>query len=304
MENVKGLLSSKMQGDLLIRKILSDLHNPAAALRLKNARRRHCYRIHSVVADTATSPDLFDDRMHTEFVVRCEDYGVPQERHRIILLGVRDDIGELPRPLEAQEEMPLKRFINGLPRLRSGLSRTRQNGEYSQLKDNAQLWLDVIRNGIGMEQCRNGWICEAEQLAGKEVVAHLVAAVAGLEAPTADRGGTFVNCEPDLDRKDPLFDWFIDESAGGCLQPRDPHSSRQGPCYVTCTLPVTRKLGTYLRNLPTSPADLQPMHKNRESGIFIDRFRVQRWDYPSTTVTSHISKDRALLYTSRSYSMP
>lgn len=36
---------------------------------------------------------------------------------------------------------------------------------------------------------------------------------------------------------------------------------------------------------------LAPEHANWESGKFIDRFRVQLRDQPSTTVTSHIAKD-------------
>lgn len=36
---------------------------------------------------------------------------------------------------------------------------------------------------------------------------------------------------------------------------------------------------------------LAPEHANWESGKFIDRFRVQRYEAPSTTVTSHIAKD-------------
>lgn len=290
MENVKGLLSSKLQGDLLIRKILSDLHNPAAALRLETKDDRHCYQIYSVVTETTASADLFDHRFHTEYVVRCEDYGIPQERHRIILLGVRDDIRKIPVPMETQEQMPIKRVITGLPRLRSGLSRSRQNGKYVKLEDSKQLWLKTLRKGIGTEPHRSSWIRDATQVAGEDVVDQMVSVVANLKAPTSDRGGNFVACDPDLDREDPLFDWFIDEKLEGvCNHETRTHLDKDllRYLYAACFAEVKG----VSPKLPEFPPDLQPQHKNRESGIFVDRFRVQRWDYPSTTVTSHISKD-------------
>jgi len=39
------------------------------------------------------------------------------------------------------------------------------------------------------------------------------------------------------------------------------------------------------------PKELAPSHANWATGHFADRFRVQPWDFPATTITSHIHKD-------------
>ena len=290
MENVKGLLSSKYQGDLLIRKILSDLQDPAAALEFKNIDRRHRYRVYSIATDTVSSSDLTVESSHSDFVVRCENHGIPQERHRVILLGVRDNISSIPRPLEKQKRIPLKHVLNGLPRLRSGLSRSRKNGKYLQLKDSTELWLSYIKEGVGSDKNRKQLLQGISAVAGKDVADHLVSVVDKLRAPSADRGGQFVSCDPDLDNKDPFYDWFIDERLGGvCNHETRTHLDKDLLRYLYAS--SFAKVKGLSPKLSDFPINLQPMHKNRTSGIFVDRFRVQLSDHPSTTVTSHISRD-------------
>ena len=290
MENVKGLLSSKIQGDLLIRKILADLSDPAGALRINRNRRRHQYQIHSIVEDEWSSLGLFEPRSHADFLVRSEYYGIPQERHRVILLGVRDDMGGRPKRLEKRPSIPLKRVIMGLPRVRSGLSRSRRNGGYRRLEDSKEAWLGVIRAGIGTDDRPKRWLRSARRIAGDDVIGHLLSVVGALTAPKADRGAHYLACQPSFDRADPLYDWFIDERLAGVTN----HETR---AHLDTDLLRYLYASSFAKvkgvspKLDSFPTDLQPRHENAGKGIFVDRFRVQLADRPSTTVTSHISRD-------------
>ncbi len=80
MENVKGILSSKVGGQQIFHSILKDL---AAC----------GYRIHSLVTATCFKPgDNPAELDARDFIVRSERFGVPQARHRVILLGIREDV--------------------------------------------------------------------------------------------------------------------------------------------------------------------------------------------------------------------
>ena len=124
MENVKGLLSATLDNQQIFERILDDLYSPCqAVLRegrgLADGRRRTRYSLFSLMQGTNG-----DDADVRRFIIRMERHGIPQARHRLIVVGVRNDLamGSMP-PLFESERVSIKRVICGLPEVRSGLSR-------------------------------------------------------------------------------------------------------------------------------------------------------------------------------------
>ncbi|MBK9327296.1 MAG: DNA cytosine methyltransferase [Hydrogenophilales bacterium] len=106
MENVRGVLSSTHGGSPIFQRILDDLSNPSPGLR---------YEIRSF---NFPRDVLITDPM--DFVVQAENHGLPQARHRVMLLGVREDIRERQhRPLEKNLPISVKEAIGDIPAIRS-----------------------------------------------------------------------------------------------------------------------------------------------------------------------------------------
>ena len=84
--------------------------------------------------------------------------------------------------------------------------------------------------------------------------------------------------------------WYTDDRLQGVLN----HSSKS---HMISDLHRYLFFSCYAEVLGISPTmrdfpeGLQPDHKNKDSGKFNDRFRVQVADHPATTITSHIAKD-------------
>lgn len=93
MENVKGLLSSQHSGSPMFEKIIADLSMPAEGLE---------YEIRSFVkkGDSSTMEP-------GDYVIQAEHYGIPQCRHRVILLGVRKDVGTSRHQLLSRVSKPV-----------------------------------------------------------------------------------------------------------------------------------------------------------------------------------------------------
>jgi len=90
MENVKGILSSKLDGANVFESVRSDLQQPCnvTGISPSKGRRQHQYHVISLVCPLG---DKEQQDPHN-FIVKSEDLGVPQQRHRVILLGIRKDI--------------------------------------------------------------------------------------------------------------------------------------------------------------------------------------------------------------------
>ena len=129
MENVKGLLSAKVDGEFVIDRILADLASPRTAL--GKGSNGFGYRLYSLSEDElpgmGTDPRLF--------LVKAEEFGVPQARHRVFIVGIRNDIDTVPGRLKRHRPPTLNQVIGDLPAIRSGLSK----GE-----DSFSSWIKVI----------------------------------------------------------------------------------------------------------------------------------------------------------------
>jgi DNA (cytosine-5)-methyltransferase 1 len=261
MENVKGLLSATRNGYSLFDRIIGDLRDPSNGSGPR-------YDVYPLAPDAES---LFgDDHDPEAFVIHAEDCGIPQTRHRVIILGVRRDLQSEPTRLDrVSPRRSAAQVINDLPPIRSTISRD---------EDSFEDWSKHIRQTVRM---LNGLRDPAlrsvmDQMA---VSRHL------------DPGAQFMLWSgiPAT-----LKTWYCDNRLKGVCNhtarghiPKDLQRYFFAACYAA-TNDVSPKLEHF-------PEMLQPAHANvsgnEKDWIFTDRFRVQRRDHPSSTITSHIAKD-------------
>jgi DNA (cytosine-5)-methyltransferase 1 len=279
MENVQGLLSSKVGKNEIFTQMLTDLRQPATALRNgRNGRTR--YFLHSLVYNPS-GYDLYGDPEFepNEFVIPSENYGIPQSRHRVIILGIRDDLADRPVPVlrQAGRRIPASHVLNGLPRLRSGLTRT---------TDGKSQWRDalsrILEPGI-LDDIPNG--------KGSLLQREISSTLENLRTMRADRGGEFVPCDTKTQYEEA---WYCDPKIGGiCNHTSRPHMEADLHRYLFAA--CYAKLNGRSPELRDFPPRLLPEHRNvrdkEKREYFDDRFRVQLADRPSTTVTCHLAKD-------------
>ncbi|QIA20857.1 DNA cytosine methyltransferase [Mesorhizobium sp. AA22] len=279
MENVKGMLSSSVDGEnRIFDQVLRDLRGQRSGgegyrLIALDPRRRRQLELGKI------------DPRAGDFIVRAEDFGVPQARHRVIVVGLRSDLAaDLPDRALADLmvrhnlKATVGNVLGGMPPLRSGLSRG---------PDTYEDWKRVVSDAMAFVAGVDTGLPEDVRTAFTEKVSRYQARfrrhreILGREA---DGVGIASDCPDDLSS------WLTDPR----LDTLPNHATRAHMASDLARYFFAAVFAEVVGRSPKAsdfPKELAPDHKNWDSGKFADRFRVQLADGPSTTVTSHISKD-------------
>jgi len=276
MENVRGLLSASAAGQNVFEQIRNDLLHPAAAIAAHGRRarpgRKYRYQLRAL-----DPQELYDTP--TNFVVRCERFGIPQARHRVIIVGVREDQARWPLlPLTPARAPTVEEIIRDLPKIRSGLS---------QEPDGPDQWIDAVLEMAGEEGI------SAISACGHDAICRGLAQLTSMRGAMArlDRGRDFVPGEPCVQYE---REWFVDPRLQGfCNHSSRAHIRKDLHRYVFAA--VFAEVYRRSAELDEFPRRLRPRHRNvllaLQGSNFADRFRVQHRHRHATTITSHISKD-------------
>jgi DNA (cytosine-5)-methyltransferase 1 len=211
------------------------------------------YDLHSLSGDHVR--DLAGSWNPASFVVCSERYGIPQARHRVFIVGIRRGMqGELEPLSRVLVPMTVQDAIGDLPRLKSLLSNRRGHRLVS--------WERARNEGLSLaKSATNG--------SGMQSKGKFQFRATGTDAPMKTKLPNVVNHEARSHISEDISRYaFVAEFA--IRNGRSP-------------------------TLADFPRKLLPKHRNASLGTsdvpFADRFRVQMANKPSSTITSHISKD-------------
>jgi DNA (cytosine-5)-methyltransferase 1 len=277
MENVKGMLSSSVNNEGIFAKVLADL---------RSAGDKGGYRLIALAPPEERRLGLSSrEPSPNDFIIRAEDFGLPQARHRVIVTGLRRErlkidqthLGSgLLKP--CGHRAVIEDVLDGMARLRSGLSH----------HDSADLWAREMQGAVKTVMSAFSSFPQSEKRRLKERTEecacifqeeskHLLRSARrpngiGLKCPSA------------------LRQWILDSR----LKALPNHETRGHMASDLARYLFAAIYGEVKSVTPKAshfPDVLAPEHKSWASGNFNDRFRVQLQGQPSTTITCHISKD-------------
>jgi len=274
MENVKGMLNSTNSGKRIFEQIMSDLKAPRSDLR---------YEIRSFAVHKEDG-----ELRPNDYVIKADEHGIPQSRHRVILFGIRSDVAaatpalsERPESFllhQVKKKIGVSAALAGLPPLRSRLSKE---------PDSFEAWIDAVREA---PMSLKGW--RLQPLRG------IIAGAMEKYIKRAETQTTFgapfmeVDVNPGNFMPQSLQDWYLDPLLGGVLH-HEARSHMRSDLHRYLFAACFAAKEHYAPDLRDFPPKLLPDHVNvdEETIPFKDRFRVQMEKFPSSTVVAHIKKD-------------
>lgn len=277
MENVKGLLSATVSGASVLEQVLRDM---------QKAGHDGGYRLLALTATGALPERHGGVPRPQDFVIRAEDFGVPQARHRVIIVGIRADVMDAAQPrvllplMSGQIDRPAKveDVIDGLPKLRSGVARSNDPDD----------WAGAVREATRVILGTSPQMAPADRRRFRDRLRQISSEAERLSHFLRESGSHPVRIGATCPRD--LRNWLLDRRLTSVP---NHHARRHMPSDLARYL-FAATYGEVLGVSPKSedyPSELAPKHANWRSGKFADRFRVQLRDRPATTITSHLSKD-------------
>ena len=274
MENVKGLLSGQVNG-----KKVFDLMKEDLALGGR-------YHLHSFVRPARTDRD---------FLIECERFGVPQKRHRVIILGIRKGLDRGGEFLEEKEMNTVKSVIGDLPELRSVIGRTEKEvssgsvRSFEKQRDSTKAWSEQISRFLQKLLDDGLEIGQSEKIKTQ------------IQESQLEAGGEFLKSSRLPKCSSELRTWYTQpdknqvapESVKGVANHQSrSHLDTDLLRYLFASSVAQRSgVSPKLDDFQGFANYLMPKHRSAATNKFADRFRVQLANSPATTITSHISKD-------------
>lgn len=270
MENVKGMLSSTVESRLVFEMLMEDLSSLGKG-------HGHHYELRAIRVENGKA-SLQEAAQPSDFIVRAEAFGVPQRRHRVIIVGIRSDLAHKAADAHIVVSgiaRTVSDVIGAMPALRSGISRGRDDASAwrHEVVEAAKL-LAGIHKGKDDGPLRDAFSTVAKRMKEGALTRRLASCL-------PEGYGT---------SNDELLRWLERPELRAIAQheTRGHMASDLGRYLFAAVFGAVRGCSPKAADFPLA---LSPDHRNWHSGVFNDRFRVQLADEASTTVTSHISKD-------------
>lgn len=270
MENVQGILSAQHSGKNLIQKILCDLQRPGMTSRGQSSDFE--YRLFSLV-----EKKLHGSYEPKDFLVHAEKYGIPQARHRVLILGIRKDIDITPEILTEEKAPSVSEAISDLPRIRSTISKE---------PDTLEQWQRILH----LVQAES-WYYKGRYNGLLKTVEKIDDALDTIQKDKLLPGAEILK----YSGTPAVYSTWYRRGCDGSVTNHSGRSHMRSDLHrylFAASFAAANGKSVYLSDFPP---DLLPAHRNAQEAIqrdiFSDRFRVQIESRPATTITSHISKD-------------